>query len=87
VSVFAGQSQDEQTLRGLLVDPIALNALVPAFMSFTEGRRIAEAALVQLLARRPPSAEPVIPHEAASFWAQWVKPFWMPPLFGARKGE
>ena len=59
------EAMDERTLRGLLADPIALNALVPAFMSFTEGRRIAEATLVQLLARKPPSVEPVIPQEAA----------------------
>jgi hypothetical protein len=81
------EAMDERTLRGLLADPIALNALVPAFMSFTEGRRIAEATLVQLLARKPPSVEPVIPQEAAPFWAQWFKPFWMLPLFGVRKGE
>ncbi|MBB5469005.1 hypothetical protein HDG32_005146 [Paraburkholderia sp. CI2] len=81
------EAMDEQTLRGLLADPIALNALVPAFMSFAEGRRIAEATLVQLLAREPSNAERGIPHEAAPLWAQWLKPFWMLPLFGARKGE
>jgi hypothetical protein len=81
------EAMDEQTLRGLLADPIALNGLVPALMSFTEGRRIAEATLVQLLARKPPGAESVIPRDAAPFWAQWAKSFWMLPLFGARKGE
>ena len=79
------EAMDEQTLRDLLADPIALNAMVPAFMSFTEARRVAEATLAQLVARKPPSGEPVI--QATPFWAQWFKPFWMMPLFGARKGE
>lgn len=79
------EAMDEQRLRELLADPIALNAMVPAFMSFTEGRRIAEATLTQLVARKPPSAELVI--QATPIWAQWFKPFWMLPLFGARKGE
>ncbi|WP_233858502.1 hypothetical protein [Paraburkholderia sp. HD33-4] len=79
------EAKDEQTLRDLLADPIALNAMVPAFMSFAEARRIAEATLAQLVARKPPSAKPVI--QATPFWAQWFKPFWMMPLFGARKGE
>ncbi|MGF6810746.1 hypothetical protein OKW30_005938 [Paraburkholderia sp. Clong3] len=81
------EAMDEQTLRGLLADPIALNGLMPAFMSFAEGRRIAEATLVQLLARKPSNADRRIPHEPAPLWAQWLKPFWMLPLFGARKGE
>ncbi|RZF24355.1 hypothetical protein EVC45_39315 [Paraburkholderia sp. UYCP14C] len=81
------EAMDEQTLRGLLADPIALNRLVPAFMSFTEGRRIAEATFEQLLARSPLGAESVIPHDAAPLWAQWVKSLWMLPLFSARKGE
>ena len=81
------EAMDEQALRALLADPIALNPLVPAHMSFTEGRRIAEATLEQLLARKPPTGETVIPHKAGLLWAQWFKPFWMLPLFGARKGE
>ena len=80
------EAMDEQALRALLADPTALNPLVPAHMSFTEGRRIAEATLEQLLARKPPSGEPVIPHKAGPLWAQWFKPIWMPLLFGARKG-
>jgi hypothetical protein len=79
------EAMDEQTLRVLLTDPFALNALMPAHMGFTEGRRIAKATLEQLLARKPPSAEPVISHKAAPQWAQWFRPFWMAPLFGARK--
>jgi hypothetical protein len=79
------EAMDEQTLRGLLANAIALNALMPAFMSFTEGRRIAEATLAQLLARKTSSVEPVSTREAAPLWAQWFKPFWMLPLFGARK--
>ena len=79
------EAMDEQTLRDLLADPIALNAMVPAFMSFTEARRIAEATLAQLVARKPPSGEPLT--QATPVWAQWFNPFWMMPLFGARKGE
>ncbi|SAL05278.1 hypothetical protein AWB81_07092 [Caballeronia arationis] len=79
------EAMDEQALRALLADPIALNRLTPAHMSFSEGRRIAEATLEQLLARRSPGGEPVNPQKAESLWAQWFKPFWM-PLFGARKG-
>jgi hypothetical protein len=81
------EAMDEQALRALLADPLALNRLMPAHMSFTEGRRIAEATLEQLLARKPPSGEPVIPHKAEPLWAQWFKPFWTPLLFGGRKGE
>jgi len=81
------EAMDEQALRGLLANPIALNALVPAFMSFTEGRRIAEATLAQLLTRKSPSAGQVSTREAAPLWAQWFKPFWMLPLFGARKTQ
>ncbi|TCG08835.1 hypothetical protein BZM27_09295 [Paraburkholderia steynii] len=79
------EAMDEQTLRGLLADPIALNALVPAFMSFTDGRRIAESTLAQLRTRMPLSAQRGVPHEAAPLWAQWFKPFWTMTLFGARK--
>ncbi|CAE6777128.1 hypothetical protein R69927_04017 [Paraburkholderia domus] len=81
------EAMDEQALRSLLADPFGLNALMPAHMSFTERRRIAEVTLEQLLARKPPSAEPVIPHKAEPLWAQWFKPLWMPLLFGARKDE
>ena len=80
------EAMDEQALRALLADPTALNRLMPAHMSFTEGRRIGEATLEQLLARRPPSGEPVNPQKVEPLWAQWFKPFWM-PRFGARKGE
>ena len=80
------EAMDEQALRALLADPTALNRLMPAHMSFTEGRRIGEATLEQLLARRPPSGEPVNSQKSEPLWAQWFKPFWM-PLFGARKGE
>ena len=81
------ESMDEQALRALLADPSALNPLMPAHMSSTEGRRIAKATLEQLVARKPPSGEPVISHKAEPLWAQWFKPFWTKPLFGARKGE
>jgi hypothetical protein len=81
------ESMDEQTLRALLADPIALNAQVPAFMSGTEGRCIAEATLLQLLARKPSSAERVIAREPAPLWTQWFKSFWTLPLFGARREE
>jgi hypothetical protein len=80
------EAMDEQALRGLLADPIVLNALVPAFMSFTEGRRIAESTLAQVRARKPSSTERVVSDQTVSLWAQWFKPFWMLPLFGARKG-
>jgi hypothetical protein len=81
------ETMDEQALRALLADPIALNARMPAHMSFAEGSRIAEATLEQLLARKPPDGEPVISQKAESRWAQWFKPVWIPLLFGARKGE
>jgi hypothetical protein len=81
------EAMDEQTLRALLTDPIALNAMMPAHMNFTEGRRIAEATLEQLLARQSPGTETGIPQKALPQWAQWFKPFWMLPLFGARKRE
>jgi hypothetical protein len=80
------EAMDEQTLRGLLSDPVALNAQVPAFMSVTEGRQIAEGTLLQLLARKASSAERVIACEPAPLWTQWFKPLTL-PLFGARKGS
>ncbi|TCK32860.1 hypothetical protein B0G84_8766 [Paraburkholderia sp. BL8N3] len=81
------EAMDEQALRALLGDPLALNLLMPGHMSTGEGRWIAETTLEQLLARKPPSAEPVIRHKADALWTKWFKPFWMRLLFGARKGE
>jgi hypothetical protein len=81
------EAMDEPTLRALLADATALNALMPAHMSFKEGCQIAEATLEKLLAHRPPCDEPLTPHRAAPLWAQWFKSFWMLPRFAARKGE
>lgn len=80
------EAMDEQALRALLADPIELNRLMPAHMSFTEGRRIGDATLEQLLARRPPSCEAVDPQRVEPLWAQWFKPFWI-SLLGPHKGE
>jgi hypothetical protein len=81
------EAMDEQALRALLADPVALNARLPAHMSLAEGSRIAETTLEQLLARKSPDGEPVIPDKAEPRRAQWFKPPWIQLLFGTRKGE
>ena len=79
------EAMDEQALRALLADPGALNALMPAHMSFTAGQRIAEATLEQLLARQASSAEPVVEQKAEPLFAQWFKPFWTSLFFDANR--
>jgi hypothetical protein len=76
----------EEGLRPLLADPAALGALIPAHLSDAEGRRIAEATLAELIARKRSDAERSehpLPLEPPIAWAQLFKPFWMPFLLVA----
>lgn len=68
----------EEALRELLADAAALNALIPEHLSDVEGRRIAEATLAKLVARKTSDGAPAALSAPAPAWDQIFALFWMP---------
>jgi hypothetical protein len=72
------EALDEQALRELLAEPTALRRLAPPHLSDDEVRRIADATLAAVIARKAPAAAAPAPAELPAAWARLFTWFWTP---------